>query len=39
MEYGCGRPVYGWHIASTKEYDEIIPLEGRPPQSWKYWRK
>jgi predicted transcriptional regulator len=39
MEYGCGRPVYGWRIASTKEYDEIIPLDGRPPQSWKYWRK
>lgn len=38
MEYGGGRPVYGWHIASTTEYNQIIPLNERPPQSWKYWK-
>lgn len=40
IEYGKGKPLYGWHISGLKVYDKPKKLEDfglkRPPQSWCY---
>ena len=39
-DYGKGKKLYGWHIASVQLYEIPVPLSDfglkRPPQSWCY---
>lgn len=40
LNYGKGKPIYGWHISDLVIYDEPKKLSDfgltRPPQSWCY---
>lgn len=40
IEYGKGRPLYGWHISNLKIYDKPLLLSelgvNRPPQSYMF---